>query len=161
MDLAQQKRMVEKSAPKDFLDSAFEGRRIFAEFWGTFLSVVFAAGGGMVIAMSHGEVTLAMAMVARGMVVMCIIYFMGMVSGAHLNPAVTLAFALRRNFPWSRVAGYIMAQAIGSIAAIVFLEYIFGAVAHLGATIPGNGVSSVKAFCNGSLFDRGIGQYKF
>lgn len=129
-----------------FLDSAFEGRRIFAEFWGTFLTVAFAAGSGMVIAASNGEVTLGMAMVARGLVVMCTIYFMGTVSGAHLNPAVTLAFALRRNFPWSRVAGYIMAQAAGSITAILFLQFIFGNIAHLGASMPGNGISSVKAF---------------
>jgi aquaporin Z len=145
LDSAQKKRMVEKSSSLDFLDSAFEGRRIFAEFWGTFLTVAFAAGGGMIIAISNGGITLAMAMVARGLIVMCTIYFMGTMSGAHLNPAVTLAFALRRNFPWSRVAGYIIAQAIGSIVAILFLKFMFGTVAHLGASMPGNGISTGKA----------------
>ena len=53
-----------------------------------------------------------MAVVAPGLMVMAIIYFMGPVSGAHLNPAVTLAFAVRRNFPWKRVPGYILAQLI-------------------------------------------------
>jgi aquaporin Z len=130
---------------KDFLDTSFEGRRIFAEFWGTFLTVTFAAGSGMVIAFSHGVVTLGMAMVARGLVVMCTIYFMGTVSGAHLNPAVTLAFALRRNFPWSMVPGYIIAQFLGSIAAVLFLNFMLGPLAHSGATIPGNGISSTKA----------------
>jgi len=51
---------------------------------------------------------------------MAIIYFMGTVSGAHLNPAVTLAFALRRNFPWRRVPGYVIAQLAGGIAAALF-----------------------------------------
>ena len=55
----------------------------------------------------------AMAVVAPGLMVMVIIYFMGTVSGAHLNPAVTLAFAVRRNFPWRRVPGYILAQIAG------------------------------------------------
>jgi len=146
LDSVQKRRMMDKTASADFLDSAFEGRRIFAELWGTFLTVAFAAGGGMIIASSHGGITLGMAMVARGLVVMCVIYFMGSVSGAHLNPAVTLAFALRRNFPWSRVTAYIVAQAIGSIAAILFLKYMFGTVAHLGATIPGNGINNTKAF---------------
>ena len=58
--------------------------------------------------MSGGGVTLGMRVVAPGLMVMAIIYFMGTVSGAHLNPAVTLAFAARGNFPWGRVPGYIL-----------------------------------------------------
>ena len=62
--------------------------------------MLVAAGGGVVAAVSGGRVTLGMMVVAPGIMVMAIIYFMGAVSGAHLNPAVTLAFAVRRNFPW-------------------------------------------------------------
>ncbi len=58
-----------------------------------------AAGADVVAAKSGGAVTSGMAVVAPGMMVMVVIYFMGTVSGAHLNPAVTFAFALRRNFP--------------------------------------------------------------
>jgi aquaporin Z len=62
-------------------------------------------------------VTPGMLAVAAGLMVMAIIYFMGTVSGAHLNPAVTLAFAVRRNFPWNRVPGYVLGQAVGSVLA--------------------------------------------
>jgi glycerol uptake facilitator-like aquaporin len=55
-------------------------------------------------------VTLGMMVVAPGLMVMVTIYFMGAVGGAHLNPAVTLAFAVRRNFPWKRVPGYVLGQ---------------------------------------------------
>ncbi len=107
-DAAQQQRMVQRPLAPDFFDSSLEWRRVFAEIWGTFLLVLVAAGGGVVAAMSSGRVTLGMVMVAPGIMVMAIIYFMGEVSGAHLNPAVTLAFAVRRNFPWKRVLGYII-----------------------------------------------------
>jgi aquaporin Z len=81
-----------------------------------------------------------MAVVAPGLMVMGIIYFMGTVSGAHLNPAVTLAFALRRNFPWSRVPGYLAAQLVGGVLAALFLRLMFGVDADHGATVPGPGV---------------------
>jgi aquaporin Z len=144
-DAAQQQRMVQRQLPLDFFDSSLEWRRVFAETWGTFLLVLVAAGGGVVAAMSGGRVTLGMMVVAPGIMVMTIIYFMGSVSGAHLNPAVTLAFAVRRNFPWKRVPGYIAGQVIGGIGAAVFLRTMFGTVGALGATLPGSGVTSGKA----------------
>ena len=110
-----QHRMLHASAPPDFLESAHEWRRLFAEAWGTFLLVVVAAGAAVVGAQSNGAITLSMKVVAPGVMVMAIIYFMGTVSGAHLNPAVTLAFAARRNFPWSRTPGYIAAQLVGGM----------------------------------------------
>ena len=102
--------MIERQLAFDFYDPSLEWRRLFAETWGTFLLVLVAAGGGVVAAMSGGRVTLGMIVVAPGIMVMAIIYFMGAVSGAHLNPAVTLAFALRRDFPWKRVPGYMLAH---------------------------------------------------
>lgn len=137
---------VRRQSTRDFLNPSFEGRRIFAEAWGTFLLVLVAAGAGTVGAVSDGKVTLAMAVVAPGIMVMAIIYFMGSVSGAHLNPAVTLAFAVRRNFPWQRVPGYWIAQLCGALGAAAFLRAMFGVVGDLGATMPGPGISGMQAF---------------
>jgi aquaporin Z len=77
--------------------------------------------------------------------VTAIILFMGAVSGAHLNPGVSLAFALRKDFPWKRVPGYIMIQLIGATLACLFLDAVFGNVQHLGATLPGPGYANWQA----------------
>ena len=66
--------------------------------------------------------------------VMAIILFMGAISGAHLNPGVSLAFAMRGDFPWRRVPGYIIIQLVGATLACLFLLAVFGKVEHLGAT---------------------------
>jgi len=79
----------------------------------------------VVDARSHGQVPLDARVVAPGLMVMAVIYFMGTVSGAHLNPAVTISFALRRNFPWKRVPGYVAAQLAGSVLAAGFLRAHF------------------------------------
>lgn len=152
-----QRRMMHAAAPPAFLEAAYEWRRLFSEAWGTFLLVVVAAGAGVVGAMPGGaDVTLGMKVAAPGMMVMAIIYFMGDVGGAHLNPAVTLAFAARRNFPWKRVPGYLLAQGVGAVAAACFLRAMFGDVAQLGATIPGPGVSALKAFVMEVLLTTGL-----
>jgi aquaporin Z len=148
--------MLRETIPPDFLDSSVEWRRIFSEIWGTFLLVVVAAGAGVVAAQSGGRVTLAMAVVAPGLMVMAIIYFMGTVSGAHLNPAVTLAFAVRRNFPWHRVPGYILGQIAGGVAAAFFLRAMFGPIGDLGATEPGAGVSTLQALAMEVLLTTGL-----
>ena len=139
------RRMLNPQVAPDFSDSTLEWRRMFAEIWGTFLLVMVAAGGGVVRDLSGGSLSLAMIVVAPGLMVMAIIYFMGTVSGAHLNPAVTLAFAVRGNFPWRRVPGYLLAQMAGGIAAAVFLRAMFGKVGSLGASVPGIGIGGVKA----------------
>ncbi len=140
----------------DFQDRALEWRRIFAEVWGTFLLVVVAAGGEVVAARSGGAVTLGMVVVAPGLMVMAIIYFMGAVSGAHLNPAVTLAFAVRRNFPWNRVPGYVFGQAAGGVLAALFLRAMFGTIGALGATVPGSGIGNGRALAMEVLLTAGL-----
>jgi aquaporin Z len=151
-----QQRMLHRTNPPDFLIRSYEWRRLFAEAWGTFLLVVVAAGAAVVGVQSGGAITLSMRVVAPGLMVMAIIYFMGEVSGAHLNPAVTLAFAARRNFPWSRVPGYIGAQITGGIAAAFFLRAMFGTKGLLGATMPGLGVSDFKALAMEILLTTGL-----
>ena len=153
---AQQERMLRKQESPDFLNPLLEWRRLFAEGWGTFLLVLVAAGGGVVSARSGGVVTLGMIVVAPGLMVMVIIYFMGTVSGAHLNPAVTLAFAVRRNFPWRRVPGYILAQLVGGLGAVLFLKTILGTSGALGATVPGNGISNGTAFAMEVVLTAGL-----
>jgi aquaporin Z len=150
-------RMLEPSAAPDFLDSAHEWRRLFAEAWGTFLLVVVVAAGAAVVgAQTGGAISLGMKVVAPGIMVMAIIYFMGTVSGAHLNSAVTLAFAARGNFPWSRAPGYVTAQIIGGVAAAAFLRAMFGVQGLLGATTPGARVSDVKALAMEVLLTAGL-----
>lgn len=148
--------MLNPQVAPDFLDSTLEWRRMFAETWGTFLLVLVAAGGGVVRELSRGNVSLAMVVVAPGLMVMAIIYFMGTVSGAHLNPAVTLAFAVRRNFPWRRVPGYVLAQLVGGIAAAAFLRAMFGKVGSLGATVPGIGIGGAKAMAMEVVLTAGL-----
>jgi len=155
VDVAQRKRIAQRQLSTDFLDNALEWRRIFAEAWGTFLLVVVAAGGEVVAARSGGAVTPGMKAVAPGLMVMAIIYFMGAVSGAHLNPAVTLAFAVRRNFPWRRVPGYVLGQVVGGFSAAFFLRVMFGTIAALGATVPGSGIGSRKALAMEVLLTMG------
>ena len=92
-----------------------------------------------------GQISLAAAVVAPGLMVMAIILFMGAVSGAHLNPAVSLAFALRGDFPWKRVPGYIVNQLVGATLACLFLRWVFGNIEHLGATLPGPGYKNWQA----------------
>jgi aquaporin Z len=121
----------------EFDDPALEWRRLFSELLGTFLLVLAGAGGGVVAALSHGAISRAAAVTAPGLTVMAIILFMGAVSGAHLNPAVTVAFTLRRDFPWRRVPGYIFVQLLGAALACLFLRAVFGRVGMLGATEPG------------------------
>lgn len=136
LDDGERQRMLSETTPPDFLDSSAEWRRIFSEIWGTFLLVVVAAGADVVAAKSGGAVTLGMAVVAPGMMVMVVIYFMGTVSWAHLNPAVTLAFAVRGNFPWRRVPGYFLAQIAGGIAAAIFLRAMSGRLANSAPPSP-------------------------
>jgi aquaporin Z len=122
-----------------------EARRLFSETFGTFLLVLVGAGAPVVDAFTHGEIGRQASVTAPGLMVLAMILFMGAVSGAHLNPAVTFAFALRGDFIWRRVPGYIVAQLVGATLACLFLWAMFGKVGALGATVPGAGVTDWKA----------------
>jgi aquaporin Z len=127
----------------DFWDDRYEGRRLFSELLGTFLLVLVAAGGGMVNARFGGHAIPGSALViAPALMVMAIILFMGTVSGAHLNPAVSIAFALRGDFPWKRVPAYLVAQFAGAVLAPLLLWALIGRHGSAGLTLPGPGISA-------------------
>src|SRR6476469_10921305 len=110
---------LEFGSKAQFEDPRLEWRRLFSELLGTFFLVLVAAGGGILHA--KGQISLAAAVVAPGLMVLAIILFMGAVSGAHLNPGVSLAFAVRGDFPWKRVPGYLVVQLVGATLACLFL----------------------------------------
>ena len=103
---ARQLLMLEFGSRTEFDDPKLEYRRLFSELFGTFMLVLVAAGRRAPA--WKGQISLAAAVVAPGLMVLAIILFMGAVSGAHLNPAVSLAFAVRGDFRWRRVPGYII-----------------------------------------------------
>jgi aquaporin Z len=130
----------------DFWDRRYEGRRLFSELLGTFFLVLVAVGGGMVNARFGGSaVPYGALVVAPGLMVAAIILFMGAVSGAHLNPAVSIAFALRGDFPWRRVPAYIAAQLLGAVLATLLLWALIGKQGSAGLTLPGHGISTFTA----------------
>jgi aquaporin Z len=130
----------------DFWDDGYEWRRLFAEVLGTFLLVLVAVGGDMVNARFGGQaVPYSARVVAPALMVMAVILFMGAVSGAHLNPAVSIAFALRRDFPWKRVPMYVIAQFAGAVLATLLLWALLGKQGSAGLTLPGHGISTGSA----------------
>src|SRR3954469_9511741 len=136
---------LESPSTLDFDDPALEWRRLFSEILGTFLLVMAGAGGAVVNAVSQGQISRTAGVTAPGLTVLAIILFMGGVSGAHLNPVVTVAFGLRGDFPWRRALGYILAQLVGATLACLFLLAVFGNVGNLGATLPGPGIANWQA----------------
>src|SRR5690349_23628646 len=130
----------------DFWDDHYEGRRLFSELLGTFFLVLVAVGGGMVSAHFGGDaVPYGAKVVSPALMVAAIILFMGTVSGAHLNPAVSIAFAARGDFPWRRVPAYIVAQLLGAIGATLLLWAFLGKEGSAGLTLPGNGIATASA----------------
>ncbi len=151
---------AERAATPSFGDGfdlpVVEMRRLFSEVLGTFLLVLVAAGAVVVNAVSDGGVSLPARVVAPGLMVTAVIYAMGAVGGAHLNPAVTLSFAVRGNFPWMRVPGYVVAQLVGATLACVVLRAMFGNVGDLGATLPRAGTSATTAAILEGLLTMGL-----
>jgi len=130
----------------EFHDDRYWWRRLFAELLGTFMLVFVAAGGAIVNVKFGGSAIPPFILVtAPGMMVLSIILFMGAVSGAHLNPGVSLAFAMRGDFPWRRVPAYIVAQFAGAMLATVLLVALLGKEGTAGLTLPGPGVSGATA----------------
>src|SRR3954447_13586287 len=115
-------------------------RRVAAEVLGTF-ALVFAGTGAVVINdVTGGAVTHVGVALTFGLVVLAMIYALGDVSGAHLNPAVTLGFFAARRLERRWVVPYIASQCAGAIVASLILRFLFPASATLGATLPAGSV---------------------
>jgi MIP family channel proteins len=112
------------------------GRRATAEAVGTFFLVLIGPGAAMVNAVTGGSLGVAGIALAFAFVIIAMVYALGHLSGAHLNPAVTVAFWSTGRFPRRDVVPYVVAQCAGAIAASALSRAVLGPVGHLGATLP-------------------------
>jgi aquaporin NIP len=110
-------------------------RLLVAELIGTF-ALVFAGCGAVMVNAKTGQLGHVGVAITFGLVIMFGIYAVGHISGAHFNPAVTVAFALTRHFPWPRTLAYWCAQVVGALTAALLLRASLGNIAHVGATLP-------------------------
>ncbi|MEO8571486.1 MAG: aquaporin [Chloroflexota bacterium] len=130
----------------DFDGVADEWRRVFAETLGTFFLVLVAVCGAMIDArFGSNVVPLSAQVTAPGLMVAVVILSMGAVSGAHLNPGVSIAFAIRGDFPWRKVPMYVGAQFVGAVLATLFLLALLGRQGTAGLTLPGPGIDEGTA----------------
>jgi aquaporin Z len=143
-------------AVEDFRNPRQEWRRLFAEVLGTFFLVLVAAGGGMMGHAFPNTISRTAAVVAPALMVMGVILSMGKVSGAHLNPAVSIAFALRRDFQWRRVPGYVVAQLLGASLAAWILQGVVNVSAVYGSNYPAHSYSATAAFWMELLLTMGL-----
>jgi aquaporin NIP len=130
---------AEPDAPPRSLRLGPAAARYAAEFIGTFALVFAGPGAAVINAYTGGGVTQLGIGLSFGLIVGAMIYAIGHISGAHINPAVTLAFAVSRHFPRRDIPGYLAAQLLGAVAASLVTKGLYGDVAHLGATLPTHG----------------------
>lgn len=111
-------------------------KRYIAEVIGTFAMVFCGTGAMTVNEVTGGDITHPGVAITWGLIVMAMIYAFGDISGAHFNPAVTVAFAYAKKFSWIEVPKYILAQCLGAILASSLLLFLFPESEFLGATLP-------------------------
>ena len=122
-----------------------EVQRFGAELIGTFFLTFVAAGADVIDFTTGGQIGHVARYLASGFVVAAMIWSLSAISGAHINPAVTFTFVLRRCFPVARACAYIVAQLVGAFAAAAMLQMFFGTAVAAGASRPGPGVGPVAA----------------
>lgn len=109
------------------------GKAALAEFIGTFTLVLIGAGAGALA--DPGSAGLTAVALAHGLALMVIVYSWGSISGAHVNPAVTLGIVVSGKMPWPKAIAYWIAQFAGAVAAAYLLRWLLGPQSGLGATI--------------------------
>ena len=114
-------------------------KKYVSEFLGTFMLVFLGTGAAIADEVTHGAVTHLGVSICFGLIVMAMIYALGDISGAHMNPAVTIAFATAKVFSWRDVLPYIISQTAGAFAGSLLLQFLFRDSVFLGATLPANG----------------------
>ena len=130
------------------------GQRAVAEAIGTFFLVLIGPGAVMVNAYTHGALGPTGIALAFAFVVLAMVYALGHLSGAHINPAVTIAFWSIRRLPGREVAPYVAAQCLGAVLASMVLRFVLGPIGALGATLPNVGTG--RSFLVEGLFSFGL-----
>jgi len=120
-------------------------QKLLAEFAGTFFLTFVAAGADVIDAAFGGAIGHVARYLAPGLLVLAMIYALSGISGAHINPAVTLAFVLRKCFPFAMAFWYWIVQFTGAIAAAFVLRLFFGPLIMRGANGPGPTMSNAQA----------------
>ncbi|KAK6928191.1 Major intrinsic protein [Dillenia turbinata] len=111
-------------------------KKVVAEVIATFLLVFVTSGASALSADDQNKISKLGASITGGLVVTVMIYAVGHISGAHMNPAVTIAFATVRHFPWKQVPFYVAAQVAGATSASMILRVLLHPITHLGTTSP-------------------------
>lgn len=123
-----------------------ESKAFLAELVGTFILVEVTAGSFVLQKVSNGDLSYVAKLLSPGLVVLTLIYAIGNVSGAHLNPVISFGFALRGVFPWRRLPLYWLAQFLGGFLAAWLLWALFGETAHVGSSLPQAGTIPALIF---------------
>ena len=119
-------------------------KKYYAEFIGTFLMMFCGTGAMIIDEINNGSITHVGVAITWGLIIMSLIYALGETSGAHFNPAVTIAFTVNKNFPAKLVLPYLGSQFLGAISSSLLLKYLFPTSVFLGATVPSG--SNMQAF---------------
>ncbi|MBK7372826.1 MAG: MIP family channel protein [Saprospiraceae bacterium] len=119
-------------------------RKLTAEFVGTYFLLFCGCGAIVINQVSDGVITHMGIAITFGLIIMCLIYALGDISGAHFNPAVSIAFTVAGKFPKSDLVPYIISQILGAVAAAFTLKILFPTNQLLGSTIPAG--SALQSF---------------